>query len=80
MKYRAWQWNVIEVDGTDPVAIADALSQALQEKERPTLIVGHTVMGRGAVTEEGENFEGKCSTHGNPLSKSGASYEKTIEH
>ena len=37
-------------------------------------------MGRGCVTEEGKNFEGQCSTHGNPLSKSGASFEKTIEN
>lgn len=78
MKYRAWNWNVLEIDGTDPVAIADALESAQKEEKRPTLIIGHTIMGRGCVTEDGENFEGKCSTHGNPLSKSGASYEKTI--
>ena len=80
MKYRAWNWNVIECDGTDPVAIANALDQAIAELQRPTIIIGHTIMGRGAVTAEGENFEGKCSTHGNPLSKSGADYVKTIEH
>lgn len=80
IKYRAWNWNVIECDGTDPVALAEALDKALVETERPTLIMGHTIMGRGAVTAEGENFEGKCSTHGNPLSKSGADYGKTIEH
>lgn len=78
MKYRAWNWNVLEINGTDPVAIADALESAQKEEKRPTLIIGHTIMGRGCVTEDGENFEGKCSTHGNPLSKSGASYEKTI--
>ncbi|MDO4511606.1 MAG: transketolase [Bacteroidales bacterium] len=80
MKYRAWNWNVIEIDGTDPVAIAEALEAALKEEKRPTIIIGRTIMGRGCVTESGENFEGKCSTHGNPLSKSGASYEKTIEN
>ena len=80
MKYRSWNWNVIECDGTDPKALADALEQALGETERPTIIIGHTIMGRGAVTVEGENFEGKCSTHGNPLSKSGADYGKTIEN
>ncbi len=79
-KYRAWHWNVIEVDGTDPAAMAQALEQAKQETERPTLIIGHTIMGRGCVTADGKNFEGQCSTHGNPLSKSGASYERTIEH
>jgi hypothetical protein len=79
-KYRAWDWNVIEVDGTDPLAMAGALETAIEEKHRPTIIIGKTVMGRGAVTAEGESYEGKCSTHGNPLSKSGASYEKTMEH
>ena len=80
MKYRAWNWNVIECDGTDPVALADALDKAIAETERPTIIIGRTIMGRGCVTAEGENFEGKCSTHGNPLSKSGADFGKTIEH
>ncbi len=77
-KYRAWHWNVIEIDGCDPVQIADALDRARQEKHKPTLIIGNTVMGRGCVTPEGECFEGKCSTHGQPLSKSGADVAKTI--
>lgn len=80
MKYRAWNWNVLEVDGTDPERLAEAIEKAQAEKERPTIIIGHTIMGRGCITENGENWEGKCSTHGNPLSKSGASYEKTIEN
>lgn len=77
-KYRAWHWNVIEIDGTDPQAIADAIQAAIDEKHRPTIIIGHTIMGRGCVTADGQNFEGKCSTHGQPLSKSGASYQATI--
>lgn len=80
MKYRAWGWNVLEADGTDPLALADALQKANAEEKRPTLIIGHTVMGRGAVTATGENFEGKCSTHGQPLSKSGADYAMTVRH
>lgn len=80
MKYKAWNWNVIEIDGTDPVAIANAIDKAQHETERPTIIIGKTIMGRGCVTEDGKNFEGQCSTHGNPLSKSGASFEKTIEN
>ena len=79
-KYRSWNWNVVEIDGTDPVAIRDALALANRETERPTLIIGKTIMGRGCVTVTGEKFEGKYSTHGQPLSKSGASYEKTIEN
>ncbi len=80
MKYTAWGWNVITVDGTDPEAIAGALTAANAETKRPTLIIGNTIMGRGAVTADGSNFEGKCSTHGQPLSKSGADYAKTVEN
>ena len=77
-KYRAWNWNVLEVDGTSATAIAAALDNALAEQERPTIIIGNTVMGRGCVTADGENFEGKCSTHGQPIGKSGADYAKTV--
>jgi len=79
-KYRAWHWHVIEVDGTSATEIADALERAINEKHKPVLIIGHTVMGKGAVTATGENFEGQCSTHGQPLSKSGADFSKTIEN
>ncbi|MCM1482940.1 MAG: transketolase [Muribaculaceae bacterium] len=79
-KYRAWGWHVIEIDGTDPDAIAGALTEAKAEEKRPTLIIGHTIMGRGCVTATGENFEGQCSTHGQPLSKSGADYLMTVRN
>ncbi len=79
-KYRAWHWNVIEIDGTDPAAITNALTEANAEKERPTIIIGHTVMGRGAVKADGTCFEGQCSTHGQPLSKSGADYAATVRN
>lgn len=78
MKYRAWNWYVQEIPGNDADAIRQALDNALAEKERPSLIIGHTTMGLGCVTEEGDNFEGKCSTHGQPIGKSGGSYAKTI--
>lgn len=79
-KYRAWHWNVLVVDGTDPEALADALTKALEEKKRPSIIIGHTVMGRGCLTADGQPFEGKCSTHGQPISKSGADYAATVRH
>ncbi len=79
-KYRAWHWNVIEIDGTDPAAIADALQTAIAETERPTLIIGKTIMGRGCVKADGSKFEGQCSTHGQPLSKSGADYAATVKN
>lgn len=79
-KYRAWHWNVIEIDGNDPAAIADALTQALKETKKPTIIIGHTIMGKGAVTADCKSFENQCSTHGQPLSKSGADYAATVRN
>ena len=77
-KYRSWHWNVLEIDGNDPAAIAGAIVKAQAETKKPTLIIGHTVMGKGAVKADGEGFEGQCSTHGQPLSKSGADYAATV--
>lgn len=79
-KYRAWHWNVIEIDGNDPAAIANALTQALKETKKPTIIIGHTIMGKGAVTADCKSFENQCSTHGQPLSKSGADYAATVRN
>lgn len=79
-KYRAWHWNVIEIDGNDPAAIADALTQAHKETKKPTIIIGHTIMGKGAVTADCKSFENQCSTHGQPLSKSGANYAATVRN
>lgn len=80
MKYRAWGWNVLEVDGCDPKAIAGALTTAIEEKEKPTLIIGHTIMARGAVKVDGSSLEGAVSTHGQPLSAAGADVEATIRN
>lgn len=78
-KYEAWNWFVQEVPGNDPDAIREALIKAKEEKNRPSLIVGHTTMGKGCLTEDGASWESKCSTHGQPLSKSGASFERTVQ-
>lgn len=79
-KYRAWHWNVIEIDGNDPHQILEAVELAKAQKEKPTLILGRTVMGKGAVTADGSSFEGKTSTHGQPLSKSGADFAATVRN
>ena len=79
-KYRAWNWYVQEIAGNDPDASREALRNAKAETERPSLIIGHTTMGKGCLTAEGANFEGKCSTHGQPLSKSGADFAATVTH
>ncbi len=78
LKYQAWNWYVQTIDGNNPAAIRQALMNAKSEPSRPSLIIGKTRMGLGCVTAEGTSFEGKCSTHGNPLSKSGADFGKTI--
>lgn len=79
MKYRAWGWEVIEIDGNDHDQIRQALDKAIAVKGKPTLIIGHTVMGKGAVGDGGASFEGKVSTHGQPLSAAGADVRSTIE-
>ncbi|MEG1837780.1 MAG: transketolase [Bacteroidaceae bacterium] len=79
-KYAAWNWKVININGNDANEIREALLEAKAEKERPTIIIGKTIMGKGAVTAEQGCFERKCSTHGQPLSASGASYEETIKN
>jgi len=79
-KYEAWGWNVLTIDGNNMNQIREALKKANAETQKPTLIVGETVMGKGAVTEDGSSFESQTSTHGMPLSKAGGSFEKTIEN
>ncbi|MFW6103526.1 MAG: transketolase family protein [Bacteroidota bacterium] len=78
-RYESWHWHVITIDGHDHDQIRNALKEANAETEKPTLIIGRTVMGKGAVDEEGNSFEHQVSTHGKPLSKAGASFEKTVE-
>lgn len=78
-KYRAWNWNVIEINGNSPAEISEALEKALAEPARPTLIIGHTIMAKGVVKADGTSLEGAVSTHGQPLSKAGADISRTIK-
>ena len=77
-KYKAWNWNVISIDGCSVEEIRNALTVANTETERPTLIIGRTIMGKGAVGAAGECYEDKVSTHGQPLSAAGADFAGTI--
>lgn len=79
-KYQAWGWNTVTIDGNDADAIRTALKAANTETEKPTLIIGKTIMGKGALTADGENFERQCSTHGQPISAAGADFGKTVEN
>ena len=78
MKYEAWGWNVIIIDGHNQDEIRKALTDANNETERPTLIIGKTIMGKGCVTAEGNMFEGYCELHGQPIGNTGADYTKTL--
>ncbi len=79
-KYEAWDWKVIEIDGNNVDEIRQALKEAKAEKQRPTIIIGTTIMGKGVVTADKEMYEGKVDTHGQPLSKTIASVEETIKN
>ena len=79
-KYKAWGWNVLHVDGQSVDEIRAALRTAGAETERPTIIIGRTVMGKGAVAADGTSYENKVSTHGQPLSAAGADIAATVKH
>ena len=79
-KYMAWGWNVIEINGNDAVEIRTALKEAKSESHKPTLIIGKTIMGKGALKADGTSFERQCATHGMPLSEGGASYAESIKN
>lgn len=79
MKYRAWGWEVIEINGNDHDQIRKALDKAIAVKGKPTLIIGNTVMGKGMLSPEGESFEGLVKTHGQPLSAAGGGVAETIK-
>lgn len=79
MKYEAWGWKVIDINGNDVAEIRKALQEAKAVTGQPVLIIGHTIMGKGAVTAANESYENKVSTHGQPLSAAGASMADTIK-
>ena len=77
-KYRAWNWHVIEVDGHNVDQLRAALTEANAQTEKPTLIIGRSIMAKGARGANGESFEGAVSTHGQPLSAAGANLAATV--
>ncbi len=77
-KYRSWGWNVVVINGNDADEIRKALSDAQKEQTHPTLIIGKTVMGKGALKADGTSYEHSIKTHGSPLGD--GAYRKTIEH
>jgi transketolase len=78
MKYEAWGWKVVTIDAHNHDEIKQALTDANNETEKPTLIIGKTIIGKGCVTADGNLFEGHCELHGQPIGHTGADYKKTL--
>ena len=62
-KWRAWNWHVVEIDGHDLRAIAAAYDEAKSLYEKPTMILAHTIPGKGV-----REFERDYRWHGKPPS------------
>ena len=77
-KYRALQWEVIEINGNDVAQIRQAIEKAKAVNGKPTLIIGKTIMGKGALKGDGTSYERNCSTHGAPLG--GDAFRNTIKN
>ena len=77
-KYESWGWFVQEIDGNDVNQIREALKKAQAETSRPSLIIGHCVMGKGARKADGSSYECNCATHGAPLG--GDAYVNTMKN
>ena len=75
-KYEAWGWKVLTINGNDCDQIRQALDAAKAETERPTLIIGKCVMGKGARQADNSSYERNCKTHGAPLG--GDAFRNTI--
>ena len=79
-RYESWGWKVVTIDGNNPSEIRKALHDARNETEKPTLIIGKTVMAKGARGCDGTSFENKVSTHGQPLTAAGCDINETIKN
>ncbi|WQV04209.1 transketolase [Helicobacter pylori] len=62
-RFLAQNWEVLECDGHDYQAIHNALEEA-KKSTKPTLLIAHTIIGKGAI-----GLEGSEKTHGSPLNK-----------
>ena len=77
-KYAAWGWRVIEINGNDAFQIREALKAAKAEAEKPTIIIGKTIMGKGGRKADNSSFERNCETHGAPFG--GDAYINTVKN
>ena len=62
-KWKAFGWNVMEIDGHNMRQILDAANRAKETKGRPTVVIAHTIKGRGvSFMENNLAFHGKSPT------------------
>jgi len=60
-KWKAFGWHLIEVDGHNIQAVLDALDEAAATKGKPTVIIAHTIKGKGVPEmENSEHWHGKA--------------------
>lgn len=73
MRFKASEWNVLEVnDGNDVEAIDEAICRAKTSKSKPTLIIVHTIIGYGSAKQ------GTNKVHGSPLGEEDGANAKAI--
>jgi len=63
-KWRAFGWHVLEIDGHNMESIVDAVDEARAIFEKPSVIIAHTIPGKGV-----EMFQRDYKWHGNPPNK-----------
>ena len=62
-KWRSFNWEVLDINGHDIAQVLQALEKAKKEKHRPTVIIAHTIKGKGVSFMEGNvDFHGKAPT------------------
>ena len=62
-KWKSFNWNTIEIDGHDVAAIINAVEEAKMCEEKPSIIVAHTVKGKGvSYMENDSRWHGKAPT------------------
>jgi transketolase len=77
-QYESWGWRVYSVNGHNADELRKALADAYSEKEKPVIIIGNSIMGKGIKDAQNNSFESKVSTHGQPIDAAGASTAQTI--
>lgn len=80
VKYETWGWRALTADGSNIDSLRSALDTAIKEEEKPVIIIGTTIMGEGALDGDGNEFTGRVSTHGQPLSAAGADFAATVRN